>query len=69
MVPKMLSPEQKEIRVNMSRDLIDMTDEDDSSLKKIVACDGTWCFLSNPQTKRQSSKWKAKHHHGRRNFT
>ncbi|GBM16163.1 hypothetical protein AVEN_126434-1 [Araneus ventricosus] len=60
MVPKMLSPEQKEERVNMCRDLIGMADEDDSFLKKIVTGDETWCFLYDPQTKRQSSEWKAK---------
>ncbi|GBL97763.1 hypothetical protein AVEN_1278-1 [Araneus ventricosus] len=60
MVPKMLSPEQKEARVNMCRDSIDMADEDDSFLKKIVTGDETWCFLYDPQTKRQSSEWKAK---------
>ncbi|GFR00010.1 mariner Mos1 transposase [Trichonephila clavata] len=51
---KMLSPEQKEMRVNMSRDLIDMADEDDILLKKILTSDETWYFLNNPHTKHQS---------------
>ncbi|GFX21786.1 uncharacterized protein TNCV_2310651 [Trichonephila clavipes] len=60
MVPKMLSYEQKEMKVNMAKNLIDKADEDDSSLKKIVTDNETCCFLINPQTKRQSSEWKAK---------
>lgn len=60
MVPKMLSPEQKEMRVTMSTDLIAMTDADDSFLRKIVTGDETWCFLYDPQTKRQSAEWKSK---------
>ncbi|GFV22185.1 uncharacterized protein TNCV_2674271 [Trichonephila clavipes] len=51
-----LSTAQKDIRVNMSRDLIDMADEDDSFLKKIAKDDETWCFLNNPQIKLQSSE-------------
>ncbi|GFQ67009.1 uncharacterized protein TNCT_66691 [Trichonephila clavata] len=46
--------------VNMSRDLIDMADENDSFLKEIGTGDETWYFLNNPQTKRQSSEWEAK---------
>ncbi|GFW69460.1 uncharacterized protein TNCV_488091 [Trichonephila clavipes] len=57
MVLRMLSHEQEEMRVNMPRDLIDMTDEDDSFLKKIVIGNETWCFLNN---KNVSSGWKAK---------
>ena len=51
-LPKMLSPEQKEMRVNMYRDMIDMADEDDSLLKKILTDDETWCFLYDLQKKR-----------------
>ncbi|XP_054709237.1 protein GVQW3-like [Uloborus diversus] len=56
MVPKMLSPEQKEMRVTMSRDLIGMADADDSFLRKIITGDETWCFLYDSQTKRQSAE-------------
>ncbi|GFU10589.1 hypothetical protein TNCV_1772691 [Trichonephila clavipes] len=44
----------------MSRDLNDRADEDDSYSKKIVTGDETWCCPKNPQTKRESSEWKAK---------
>ena len=37
-----------------------MADEDESFLKKIVVGEGACCFLYNPETKGQSSEWKAK---------
>ncbi|GFW64319.1 mariner Mos1 transposase [Trichonephila clavipes] len=55
----MLSPKQKEMEVYIFRDLIVMADKDDSFLKKIAIGNETWCFLNNPQPKRQSSAWKA----------
>ena len=58
MVTKIL-PEQKEVRVNVYRDLIDMAGEDDIFLKKIMTSDGTWYFLYDPLTKCQSIEWKA----------
>ncbi|GFS92876.1 uncharacterized protein TNCV_1162541 [Trichonephila clavipes] len=53
---------------NMPRDLIHMANEDDRFLQKIVTGDETWCFLNNPQTKCQSSDWKAKTSPKKRNF-
>ncbi|GFY71796.1 hypothetical protein TNIN_464111 [Trichonephila inaurata madagascariensis] len=58
MVPKMVSPEQKEIKVDMSRDLIDMTGEDDSFLGKSFG-DETWGPLTTP-SKKSPSEWKPK---------
>ncbi|GFV37324.1 hypothetical protein TNCV_2700111 [Trichonephila clavipes] len=52
-VSKMLSPEEKEMKVNMSRDLIDMTEKDIFS-KKIMIGDETWGFLNNPHTQNVS---------------
>uniref|UniRef100_A0A1B6MJV2 Mos1 transposase HTH domain-containing protein n=1 Tax=Graphocephala atropunctata TaxID=36148 RepID=A0A1B6MJV2_9HEMI len=60
MVPKMLTPEHKEQRMIMAGDLIDAADADPNFLQKIVTGDETWCFLYDPQTKRQSSEWKTK---------
>ncbi|GFW10677.1 hypothetical protein TNCV_4917961 [Trichonephila clavipes] len=61
----MLSPEE---RVAMSRDLIGMTDENDAFLKKFVTGNESWCFLSIPQTKRQSTERNQKHPQGMNNF-
>ncbi|GFV23759.1 HTH_48 domain-containing protein [Trichonephila clavipes] len=57
---KNLSPEQNEMRVNMSSDLIDMLIQLTAFCRKILTSDETWCFLNNPQTKSQSSEWKGK---------
>lgn len=60
MVPKMLNPDHKEHRMTTAGELIDAADADPNFLKKIVTGDETWCFLYDPQTKRQSSEWKTK---------
>ncbi|GFW43902.1 hypothetical protein TNCV_4786131 [Trichonephila clavipes] len=52
----MLSLEQKEMRVNMSKDL--MADENVSFLKKILTANETGGFLDNLLTKRHSSVGK-----------
>jgi ribosomal protein S25 len=59
MVPKMLSPEQKETRMTLAGDLLTMADQDSNFLNNIITGDETWCFLYDPQTKRQSSEWKS----------
>jgi histone-lysine N-methyltransferase SETMAR len=59
-VPKMLTPDHKEHRMITAGELIDAADADSDFLKKIVTGDETWCFLYDPQTKRQSSEWKSK---------
>lgn len=63
-----LKNKQKEMRVTMSRDLIEMADADDRFLRKIVTGDNTWCFLYAPQTKRQSAEWKSKTSPRNKNF-
>ncbi|XP_012231347.2 protein GVQW3-like [Linepithema humile] len=55
--PHSLTPEQKEQRVIACRNLIEMTDEDNSFLQKIITGDESWCFQYEPTTKRQSAEW------------
>ena len=47
MVPKMLSLEQNEVRMNAFRHLIDMANENNIFLKKPVTSDMTWFVLSS----------------------
>ncbi|GFV53099.1 hypothetical protein TNCV_2893311 [Trichonephila clavipes] len=54
--------------MSMARELIDMADENDSFLKKIVTGDETSCFLNNPYTKRHSSKWTTERPPRKENF-
>ena len=56
-VPHCLTPEQKEDRVTSCQDIIAMADADKKNLNKIIKGDETWCFLYDPETKRQSSEW------------
>lgn len=56
-VPHFLTPEQKEQRVNASRDFVQMVTNNPNFLKSIVTGDESWCFEYDPSTKRQSSEW------------
>lgn len=58
-IPHALTEEQQEQRANLAQDLIEKADEDPTFLEKIVTGDETWCFLYDPQGKRQSSEWKS----------
>jgi hypothetical protein len=52
-VPYSLTPEQREDRVTSCQDIIAMADADKNLFNTII----TWCFLFDPETKRQSSEW------------
>lgn len=58
-VPRMLTADQAQQRQEVCGDLISSADKDPHFLKKIVTGDETWCFLYDPQHKRQSSEWKS----------
>lgn len=45
-----------------------MADADNYFLNMIVTADETWCFLYDPQTKRQSVEWKTKTSPKRKSF-
>ena len=61
-VPRMLTQENKENRLSVSRDLLNQyEDERDSFLDRIVTGDETWCHHYEPESKRQSMEW---HHTG-----
>lgn len=58
-VPRLLSPEQKDVRVKMCRELIQKhSEEGDSFLNNIVTCDETWFHFFEPESKQQSAIWK-----------
>ena len=59
MVPRMLTEDQCEDRATVSGELIDMVDQDPGVLNRIITGDETWCYLYDPQSKRQSSEWKS----------
>jgi len=46
MVPRLLTPEQKEIRMNICADILQNTEKDPSILENVITCDES-CFFFN----------------------
>ena len=58
MVPKILSEEQKQRRVNFCKDMLETIAGDADILGQVITGDETWVFQYDPETKRQSMLWK-----------
>ena len=54
MVPKLLSDDHKEHRVNVCRNILETIDEEPEFLGKVIIGDETWFFQYDPETKRQN---------------
>jgi hypothetical protein len=50
LVPQKLKPEQKETRMSISGDFINMADRDKKYLNNTITGDEIWCFLYDLQT-------------------
>jgi hypothetical protein len=59
-VPRLLTDEQKQIRVYVSQELLNRTNEDENFLKTIITGDETWVYGRYFETKAQSSQWVSK---------
>ena len=59
-VPKILTPEQKEIRKTISQNMLEMVSDDKEWMNKVISGDETWVYGYDPETKRQSSQWLAR---------
>jgi transposase len=57
-VPKLLTAEQKQLRVEVSQDMLDSTNSDPDFLNTIITGDESWVYGYDPETKSQSSQWK-----------
>ncbi|KAJ4437672.1 hypothetical protein ANN_17817 [Periplaneta americana] len=57
-VPRILSQDQRDDRMTICGDLISSADDEPTFLNRIITGDETWCFLYDPQLKRQSATWK-----------
>lgn len=57
LVPKVLTVEQKESRVSISRELLDRSSIRPDFLQQVITGDETWVFEYDPESKRQSSEW------------
>jgi hypothetical protein len=56
-VPHLLTPDQKHRRAASSVEFVEMIGGDRNVLKRIVTGDESWCFMYDPETKRQSATW------------
>lgn len=58
-VPRMLTPEIKQVRLTTSRDNLDLYRADQAKfLRRYVTMDETWAHHFDPKTKLQSKEWK-----------
>jgi hypothetical protein len=56
-VPRILTDEQKQIRVDVSQELLNRAKGDENFVKNIITRDETWVYEYNIETKAQSSQW------------
>lgn len=58
-IPRLLTPFQKQERVECSRVNLEMCQEDESKFfKRLITQDETWVHHDDPETKAQSMQWK-----------
>ena len=59
MVPRLLTDEQKERRVEMCHDILTRLETNPNLLGRTITGDESWIFEYDPFTKRQSLKWRS----------
>jgi hypothetical protein len=57
-VPKLLSQEQQQLRLEVVRDMQEFASRDPEFLKTVITGDETWVYRYDPETKVQSLQWK-----------
>lgn len=57
-VPRALTDNQKECRVETCRELKEQLKTDPDFLSKVITGDESWCYGYDPETKQQSTQWK-----------
>jgi hypothetical protein len=57
-VPKLLSQEQHQLRLEVVRDMLECASEDPEFLKTVIPGDETWVYEYDPEMKVQLSQWK-----------
>ena len=51
MVPRLLTPEQKEIRMSICADILQNIENDPNILENVITCDESWFFQYDPESK------------------
>ena len=57
-VPKLLMEQQKELRKEISENMLDLANHDPEFIKTIITGDETWVYGYDQEIKFQSSQWK-----------
>jgi len=58
-VPRILTADQKQQRVNVCAELSQLASDDEIFLSGVITCDESWVYGYDPETKQQSSQWKS----------
>jgi len=58
-VPRILTADQKQQRVNVCTELRQLASDDEMFLSRVITGDESWVYGYDPETKRQSSQWKS----------
>ncbi|UYV82171.1 hypothetical protein LAZ67_21001238 [Cordylochernes scorpioides] len=56
-VTRILTEEKKEVRMDICKNMVEMTRTDPEWMQKIISGDETWVYQYDPETKCQSSQW------------
>jgi len=59
MVPRLLTPEQVEIRMNTCADILQNIENDPNFIENVITCDESWFFQYDPEINCQSRHWKS----------
>ena len=57
-VPRILTQDQRDVRLEICGDLISSADDEPTFLKRIITGGEIWCFLYDPQLELQYATWK-----------
>ena len=58
-IPKLLSDEQKQHRLQVDQEMINRSENDPDLLNRVIAGDESWVYGYDPETNAQSSQWKS----------
>ena len=58
-VPRLLSNNQKALRISVCRELKQQARDDPNFISNIITGDETWVYGDDPEIKKQSSQWKS----------
>ena len=58
-IPKLLSDEQKQHRLQVAQEMINRSKNDPDLLNRVITGDESWVYGYDPETKAQSSQWKS----------